>query len=58
MKTRMPPDKPCPSCGNLIHAYQSYVSPTAPDADEYDHYWCESCCEAFDFDEVEENENK
>jgi hypothetical protein len=23
-----------------------------PGADEYDHYWCDVCVEAYDFDEV------
>lgn len=55
MTKQRPPDKPCPMCAKMIHPMMP-AGGYAPEGfePEYDHYWCDDCVEAFDFDEMDE----
>lgn len=46
--TCRPPPAFCPECGDVMPAQSSYVAADAPDACDYDHYYCQSCDECYD----------
>lgn len=56
MSTR-PVDEYCPECGEIMPAMLANVSPLAPDANEYDHYWCDHCDMTYDIDEFNQGED-
>lgn len=50
-----PPERPCPCCAKMMPPMMADGGYAPPGFEaEYDHYWCEDCAEAFDFDEVEQ----
>lgn len=52
MSGHRPPDKPCPRCAEMIPPMLPSCPMDWPGADEYDHYWCDDCGEAFELEEM------
>lgn len=53
MTKQRPPDAPCPMCAKMIAPMMPCIPMDWPGADEYDHYWCADCAEAFEIDGLE-----